>query len=227
MFDRIKSFWKGLRNKETNQPKKNSIFGETRHSFQPFYDGSENVSEIFSAEVSNATDFWGMEVAGIIFYFKFFSNNDGENCLVWMVDDRMSEIAETFSDMSQVRLEKIGEDKYCPTIVRFIKDCVADRYDRGALVKLYDHFGYAICVPFRYSRYLEKKDYFGLYEEMTNGVVVESAGRLIRQISDMLTEMENFDGLSFWDEAKVSVKEALPGARRGWMISKAISTLMS
>lgn len=226
MFDRIKALWKRITHKdEPIQSDEKSVFGETRHIFQPFYEGKEDVAEVFDVEVPGTTSFWGMEVGGIIFYFKFFSN-DGENCLVWMIDDRMAEVVDGFSKMSQARLEKLGEEKYCPTIVRLMKDCVEDRYDRGALVKLYDHFGYVICIPFRYSRYLDNKDYIGLYEEMTNGIVIDSSLRLIKQIAAMHDEMEKFDGLSTWDEVKVSVKEALPGAKIGWQISRLLSSII-
>lgn len=227
IFEKVKAFWHKITGR--NKDKKNtdsSLTIETRTEFQQFVDGREGVGTIFILENDQISEVWGVEVHGFIFYIKFYHGDLGEQCLVWMIDDTKSGFLQSFANMSQVRFDKLGEEKYCPTLVRFIKDCINDRYDRGAMVNLLGHVSYVISMPFYYTRFVEKKDFSGLLEEICSGTVMDSARRLLTQINTMHQEIERFDGLSTWDDIKVTIREKLPGARMGWQIGNVLSSIL-
>ncbi len=182
---------------------------ETRNYLQDFNEGDENDSKLFWYESTQSdTSFLGVQIGGIIYYVATRPNSN--QCFVMIGINFFREGIENIYEYSEPRFKCL--QKSCPTLCQVILDGSNDRFDRGAVVAIENHYLLAIKLNYNILRDLENNPDIFTDED---SVVSEAAIQLLNCFKDIHDEIDQWDGFSTFDEVKIAAQEMLPGIRWG------------
>ena len=128
-----------------------------------------------------------------------------------------SSLIDTISEMSGPRLEALAPG--IPTFFQALSDCIDDRYDRGAFIKISNYWFLARKVDFGIIPKMKENEE-DPFSVLVDDILIGVIGDLYNLVSQMVEEFDSFEGLGTWDEIKVAFKESLPGIRLGLNISR-------
>lgn len=187
---------------------------ETRGKFQDLYDGlGEDQFEFFTIE-NDGVFMLGLDMGGRVMYYAPIDDRT-TYCLLGV--NFISSLIDTISEMSGPRLEALAPG--IPTFLQALSDCIDERYDRGAFIKISNYWFLARKVDFGIIPKMKENEE-DPFSVLADDILIGVIGDLYNLVSQMVEEFGSFEGLGTWDEIKVAFKESLPGVRLALNISR-------
>ena len=185
---------------------------ETRNYLQDFTDGDENDSKLFWYETSNS-ECLGVQIGGVIYYVATKTNSN--TCFVMIGINFFREGIEAIYDFSEPRFKCL--QKSCPTLCQVILDGSNDRFDRGAVVSIDNHYMLAMKLNYNFIKDFEKNSDIFTDED---SILTEAVVQLLNCFKGIREELEKWDGFSAFDEIRIAAHEMLPGIAWGLRLGR-------
>lgn len=187
---------------------------DIRYSMQSIFDGREGVFEVFMLQ-TESEKIVGIERAGGIFYFMQNKKRNHQGYVIGVLPESMQEFVETVSNLSYGYFRSFSEA--CPLWAQYLQDGIDLRFDRTALVKVYDKWQF--MKSFTYNE----------IDASWHDLILRIGCEFFQSVKQMTDEIHKWNGFSTGDHLTATARNFFAGykkIRRATSFSKIIDQLI-